>query len=129
AHQRVPVVGRGDGDDVDRLVLDDLADVLLVLGRLALGLLDLLHGAADDGLVAVADGGDDAVEAGVEEPVELFGVVAADVAHAAPVGTAPRDAKLFAVAVLFAVFVLLLVGMRGPAAQARQGRRQRRRSL
>src|SRR5262249_1911974 len=30
--QGVPVVRRGDGDDVDRLVFDDLADVLLELG-------------------------------------------------------------------------------------------------
>ena len=55
------------------LVVDDLADVLLVLGRLALGLLDGLHGPADDGLVGVADGGDDAVVLAGE---------AADVVHA-----------------------------------------------
>src|SRR6185437_5381523 len=60
--ESVPVIGRGDGDDVDVFVFDDFANVLLELGRAALFFLDSLHGSADDGRVRVADGGDDGIE-------------------------------------------------------------------
>src|SRR5262249_26034820 len=46
-HEAVPVVRRGDGDDIDVLVRDDLADVLFVAGRRFLDVLDRLHGLAD----------------------------------------------------------------------------------
>src|SRR5262249_53261190 len=39
-HERVPVVRRGDADDVDALVVEQLAEVLLELGGVALRLLD-----------------------------------------------------------------------------------------
>src|SRR5262249_32063295 len=46
-HQRVPVVGRGDADDVDAIVVEQLAEVLLELRGVALRLLDGGHGLAD----------------------------------------------------------------------------------
>src|SRR6185312_3944868 len=72
-HQRVPVVRRGDGYDVDVLVFNDLADVFHVRRRLALLARDSLHRAGDDGFIAIADGGNLAVVA-LEE--------AGNVAHA-----------------------------------------------
>src|SRR5262245_10843732 len=60
--QGVPVVGRGNADGVNRLVFENLADVLDVFGGEALLLLGVGHGRADDALINVADGGDDAVE-------------------------------------------------------------------
>src|SRR5262249_12478998 len=71
-HERVPVVRRGDRDDVDVLVGDNLPDVLFVLRRALLLPLDGLHRAADHGFIAIADGGDLAIVL-AEEP--------ADVAH------------------------------------------------
>src|SRR5262249_49752180 len=53
-HQRMPVVGRGGGDDVDRLVVEHLAQVFDVLGGLALLLLDFGDAVAADLLVDVA---------------------------------------------------------------------------
>jgi hypothetical protein len=53
-HQGVPVVGRGDRDDVDVLAVEDAADVLDVL-RLAGRVLELLLVAAGDAWIAVAD--------------------------------------------------------------------------
>src|SRR5207248_6277536 len=82
--QRVPVVGRGDADDVDGLVVEDAAQVFLVLGREALGLLGGTHRPLDDGLVHVADRGHDAVVPAGE---------AADVAAAAAVDADDRDAE------------------------------------
>ena len=54
AHEGVPVVGRGDRDDVDVLAVEDAADVLDVL-RLAGRVLELLLVAAGDAWIAVAD--------------------------------------------------------------------------
>jgi hypothetical protein len=55
--QAVPVVGHRDRDDVDRLVLEDLPQVLHVRGLLAgFGLGDP-HGLADDPRVGIADDG------------------------------------------------------------------------
>ncbi len=69
--------GRGDCDDVDVLIFDDFADVLFVLGGLALGALGAAHGLADDVGIGVADGGDDAVIfAG--EAADVFLAAAAD---------------------------------------------------
>src|SRR5262249_31078833 len=82
--QRVPVVGGGDRDDVDVLVVDHLADVLDELGHLPLLAFDGLHRLADDALVAVADGGDDAAVLAVES---------ANVRHAAAVDADDRDAQ------------------------------------
>src|SRR5262249_7974807 len=59
--QGVPVIGRGDRDDVNVLVFDYPAQVLLELGRHALGLLDLLDRVLGKSGVAVAHGGDDAI--------------------------------------------------------------------
>src|SRR5262249_21949335 len=47
--QGVPVIGRGDGDDIDILVFDHSAQVLLEFGRHALGLLDELDGVLGKG--------------------------------------------------------------------------------
>src|SRR5262249_52284648 len=59
--QGVPVVRSGDRDDVDGLVVHDLAQVLDELGGLSLGFFGGFHGAADDIAVRVADRGDHAV--------------------------------------------------------------------
>ena len=78
--QGVPVIGRGDADDVDGLVVQDAANVLLILGRLALGLLRRRHRSADHCLIAVADRGDDAIVlAGVTGRV--VGALAVDADH------------------------------------------------
>ena len=76
--QGVPVVGGGDGDDVDGLIVHDAAEVLFEARRLALLLLDMLHGRRDDGAVAIANGGDDAA---------VFVGEIVHMAHAAPVDT------------------------------------------
>ncbi len=75
------MVGRGDADDVDVLVRDDLADILLERGSLALFFLDLLHRPADDGLVGVADGGDDSVLFFVEKTANVIHATAVDSDH------------------------------------------------
>ena len=54
AHEGVPVVGRGDRDDVDVLAVEDAADVLDVL-RLVGRVLELLLVAAGDAWIAIAD--------------------------------------------------------------------------
>ncbi len=54
--QRVPVVGRGDGDGVDFLVVEELAHVAVDPGLGALELLDLRRSAFLRFLVHVADG-------------------------------------------------------------------------
>ena len=54
AHQGMPVIGRGDRDDVDVFAIEDAADVLDVL-RLAGGVLELLLVAAGDTGIAVTD--------------------------------------------------------------------------
>ena len=64
--QGVPVVGRGRGDDVDRLIVHDAAQVLFIPGGLALLVFDVFHRPADHGLVAVANGRDDAAVLGGE---------------------------------------------------------------
>src|SRR5262249_1142496 len=82
-HQGVPVVRGGDGDDVDVLVLDHPADVLLVLRGFPLRRFDPLHRVADDCLVAVAHDGDLGVDVPVGEP--------GDVAHAPAVDADDGD--------------------------------------
>ncbi len=56
--QGVPVVGGRDGDGVDRLVVQEPAEVLLGLRRLAAGLLDRLDRPGERGVVDVAEGDD-----------------------------------------------------------------------
>ena len=51
--QRVPVVRRSDGDGVDVLVFEDLADVLLYLRRLLLAFVDALQGIGNDVLIRI----------------------------------------------------------------------------
>ena len=76
--ERMGVVRGGDRDRIDRLVLDQLPEVLDVSGLLPLLLLDGLHGLANDVLVHVADRGDlDALER-----QERLHVVHAPTAHA-----------------------------------------------
>src|SRR5207237_9936753 len=58
--QGEPVVGRGGGDDVDRLIVHDAAQVMFIPGSLALLVFDVFDRPADHGLVAVANGRDDA---------------------------------------------------------------------
>src|SRR5262249_18353035 len=76
--QRVPVVWRGNRYDVDRLVLEDLADVRLVARQEALLGKAVTHCRTDNTGVGIADGGNDAVA--------LTGK-GVDVAHAAAIGT------------------------------------------
>ena len=72
-HQRVPVVGGGDRDRVDRLVVEQPAEVLLALrgqGLVARLLGERGERAIEHLLVGVADGGD--LDAGdAAEPVEV----------------------------------------------------------
>src|SRR5262249_24040158 len=112
----VPVVRRGDGDDVDGLVVHDPAQVLLVLGSLALRLLYGVHGAGDDVLVHVADGDDLAVVLVGEAP---------NVAHAATVNADHGHVE----PVVSVAFLLGLGLVRGQETAASQQRRQRRRVL
>jgi hypothetical protein len=75
--QRVRVVRGRDRDGVDRLVLDQFAEVLVEGGFLALLLLDGLHGLAEDVFVHVADRGDfDALEG--QERLDVVQTPAAD---------------------------------------------------
>src|SRR5262249_49417263 len=81
----VPVVGRGDADDVDGLVVHDPAEVLFKLGGLVLGPFRALHRFADDFVagVAVADRGHDTVVlAGKAADVVVAPAVDADDGHA-----------------------------------------------
>src|SRR5262249_12079864 len=120
--QGVPVVGRGDGDDVDVLVLDDLADVLDVFRLLALAFGGNLHRRADDRRVGVADGGHDAV---------VFAGVGPDVTLALAANADAGDAELLAGGAFFlggGFFRVLLggagrierAGRRGQAGQERR---------
>src|SRR5439155_26693377 len=59
--QGVPVVRRGDADDVNRLVFDHLANVLLKAGHLPLSLFRGGHAPADPRLIGVAQDGHDAI--------------------------------------------------------------------
>src|SRR5262249_16415779 len=83
-HQGVPVVRGGDGDDVDVLVLDHPADVLLVLRGFPLRRFDPLHRVADDCLVAVAHDGDLGVDVPVGEPGDVAHAPAVDADDGAP---------------------------------------------
>ncbi len=56
--QRVPVVGRGDGDGVDGFVFEQLADVGEAGGALLAGAFDFLEAHVEDGLIDIAHGGD-----------------------------------------------------------------------
>jgi len=75
----MPVIGRGDGDDVDVLVFEHLPDVgvsgdfdaLLVLG---------IHALAEDGVVHVAEGGE--TDAGILQAAEGADVRAAPAVEA-----------------------------------------------
>ena len=82
--ERVPVVGRGDGNRVDILVIDDFADVLFIPGSGALLLLGDGHGLVDDGRIRVADDRDETV---------VFAGEAFDVANAATVNADDCDAQ------------------------------------
>ena len=55
-HQGVPVIGRGDRDRVDGLVLEQLAVVGVGLGRFLRPVLDVLGAGFQDLLVDIADG-------------------------------------------------------------------------
>jgi len=71
--QGMPVVGRGNGHQIDGFVFQDPAKVLFILGGLALDLFDVPHGVADNGLVDIADGGNNTI---------IFAGKASDMAHA-----------------------------------------------
>src|SRR5262252_3375182 len=58
AHQRVPVIRRGDRDGVNRLVFEQLANVHILFGPLARVLFNLAASLLEHGVVHVADGGD-----------------------------------------------------------------------
>src|SRR5262245_44667150 len=58
AHQRVPVVRRGDRDGVNRLVFEHLTNVHILFGPLACVLFDLAAALLEHGVVHVTDGGD-----------------------------------------------------------------------
>ncbi len=74
------MVGGGDADDIDRFVVEDPANVLFILGRFALGLFGGGHGPADHGLIAVADGRDDAVMLAGIAP-DIVAALAVDANH------------------------------------------------
>ena len=59
--QGVPVIRRGDGDGINRFVVEYLAEVLFELGGLVLLLFGKGHSRANDRLVSVANGGDEAI--------------------------------------------------------------------
>src|SRR5438445_529307 len=80
--QGVPVVGGRDADNVDRLVVEDAADVLLVLRGLVLGPFGGRHRLADHRLIAIADGGDNAIVlAGIATDISAALTVDADHGH------------------------------------------------
>ena len=58
ADERVPVVGRGDGDGVDGFVFEQLADVGEAGGALLAGAFDFVQAHVEDGLIDIAHGGD-----------------------------------------------------------------------
>src|SRR5262249_4463077 len=58
----VPVIRRGNTDDINRLIIQYLANVLLELRRLALSLLGYGPGLGEHCLVGVADRGHNAIE-------------------------------------------------------------------
>ena len=82
--QGVPVVRRGDCDDVDLFVFDDLAQILFVFG-LPLVFRNLRHSLLDDAFVGVANGRDNAAV--------LIGQTA-DMVHTAAIDADDGDAKL-----------------------------------
>src|SRR5262245_38630561 len=84
--ESMPVIWRGDGNDVDRLVGDHFADVLLELGGLPLAFLEGLHRLANDAFVAITNRDDLAAVLFIE---------AADMAHAAAIHTDDGNAHLF----------------------------------
>src|SRR5262249_45958229 len=89
--QGVPVVGRGDADDVDVAVLHDPAQILDERGPAVLSPLDGLLGAAGDGGIDVADVGDGAVEFAVDKSADVIhsAAVDADDGHVEPLASAP----------------------------------------
>src|SRR5258708_38075896 len=113
----MPVVGRGDADDVDALVIENLANVLLKPDGLSLCLLGLGEARSDDGLVAVADDRDDAV---------MLAGKAVDMLTAAALDADDGDAQLLVAA---AGGLLRRVRHAAHGAQSRQGRREGRRVL
>jgi hypothetical protein len=68
----VPVVGRGDGNRVDRLVVENPPQILFRVGRLALNPLDRPQLLLGIPLVAIADGDDVAVQLLVKEAVDVI---------------------------------------------------------
>src|SRR5262249_3338131 len=79
AHQRVPVIRRGDRDGVNRLVFEQLANVNVLFGLLARVLFNLAAALLEHGVVHIADGGDlDVGHLGICADVRLALPVAAD---------------------------------------------------
>src|SRR5262249_45673461 len=83
--QCMPVIRRGDGHDIDVLILDDAANILLEVGSVALRPLNSFHGRIDHTRIGIANRRDDAIVAVGE---------AADMAHAAPAHADNGDPKL-----------------------------------
>ena len=79
-HQRVPVIGSGDGDGVDLLVFEELAniDVGFWLGNAEF--FDVADALAEDGFVDVAQG-DDLRIGNVREAVDVILAATADAAN------------------------------------------------
>src|SRR5439155_24758797 len=75
--QRVPVIGRGDADDVDVAVFHDAAQILDELRPLTLRPFGSFHGPAGHGGVAVANVGDDAVVV-AGETIDMIAAAAVD---------------------------------------------------
>ena len=117
-HERVPMVRCGDRNDIDRLVFDHLANVLLELRLGFLPLADLFHGIADDRLIAIADGDDLAV---------VFAEEAADMVHAAPMHADDGHAKPIVGGLFLDRFVL--GGVAKVRADGRRGRGEQRPAL
>jgi hypothetical protein len=88
-HDGVPVVGRGDGDGIDVLVVDDTAPVLVFDWRGA----GLLHGEIHVVLAQVADCSGDLIAMLEEGVMDLVAAIAkADVAHSQAVVRAENSA-------------------------------------
>src|SRR5262249_12042335 len=79
AHQRVPVVRRGDRDGVNRLVFEQLANVHVLFRPLPSVLFNLAAALLEHGVVHVTDGGDlDVCHLGICADVRLALPVNAD---------------------------------------------------